>query len=237
MSTSRFCGPIIPIDSTAKRSFALTWDAEMDLSRDSSALRRRLRHLATYCAQEEDPGLKSAPQWRDWSHRLTTADQARIERFLEGRAIPAGSILHVGIGNSQLAHRFAGRAERIDGITVVREELDHAMSLGVSTYRPALLNKYAWFMSSLRGPYDVIVDNNPMTFACCYIHLDRMFAQYVALLAPTGLLLTDQEGLGWVLGAAPPDQMVTYEDWQCVGRTYGLVAERQTDTVYSLRRG
>jgi len=80
-------------------------------------------------------------------------------------------MLHVGVGNSKLAQRFASRARRLDGLTVHQNEKTHADALGIPNYTVYVLNKYSpEFVSVLTKPYDVIIDNNLASFACCQYH-------------------------------------------------------------------
>lgn len=158
-------------------------------------------------------------------------DQARIEAVLEGMVRPDARVLHLGVGTSHLARRFAGRA-RVDGVTVVPAEVARAEALGIAGYRVALANKYGG-LADFPGPYDLVVDNNPATFACCRRHLDGLFADVAARLSPGGRWLTDAVGLGW---RGPAGVGLGWAEWAGYGAALGLVPERLTDTVWALRR-
>ena len=97
----------------------------------------------TFCGHHEQPGVTRIREALDWTHQETTRDQAHIEAVLETRAILGTSLLHVGVGNSQLAQRFASRARHIDGLTVHPHEKTYADALGLSTYTVYVLNKYS----------------------------------------------------------------------------------------------
>jgi hypothetical protein len=71
------------------------------------------------CGTIGSPGLAlDLPIWIDHTKDETTIDQARIETELDKMDLSGKTILHIGIGNSKFAQRFAGRVELIDGLTV-----------------------------------------------------------------------------------------------------------------------
>jgi hypothetical protein len=73
------------------------------------------------CGQLEHPGLAlHMSMWVDHTRDDTTVDQQRIEDVLERMDLDGRRILHVGVGNSRFAQRFAGRVRLIDGPTVKR---------------------------------------------------------------------------------------------------------------------
>ncbi len=110
-------------------------------------------------------------------------------------------ILHVGIGNSELAKTFYAAGHRIDGVTVNQQELDHAQTLNLPRYRVVLTNKYHRKFTQYFGSntYDYVVDNNPASFACCQYHFYCMIENYLTCLKPGGQILTDQRGMDWAL--------------------------------------
>src|SRR5215467_13536755 len=118
-----------------------------------------------FCGHHEQPGVTQIREALDWTHQETTRDQAQIEAVLETLRGTGTALLHVGVGNSQLAQRFASRARRIDGLTVSPQEKAHAEALGLPNYTVYVLNKYSpAFGVVLTQPYDVIIDNNLATF-------------------------------------------------------------------------
>lgn len=190
------------------------------------------------CGNLDDPlPLTLDPPLVDWTVHATTADQVRIENALD--AMPLGGkirLLHVGVGNSRLATRFASRVELIDGLTVVESEWLLANSLGIGNYRVHLLNKYSPRLVRVLGRrYDFIVDNNLTSYACCTYHLYRMFENYRWLLRPDGRVLTDEEGLGWRADARPGWEL-SLELLAAIAARFGLLASEVTGTVYELRR-
>lgn len=188
------------------------------------------------CGNLERPGAAiDVPLWVDHTGDETTVDQARIEDALE-RLDPAGkNVLHVGVGNSSLARRFAGRARRIDGLTVSANELAMAEALGLANYRVQLLSKHCRdLLARLPDRYDFLVDNNLASYACCKYHFYLMFDNYLAALRPDGRVLTDQRGMDFA--AADRRWWLTWDDLVALESRLPIRAGRLTDTVYEIRR-
>jgi hypothetical protein len=62
---------------------------------------------------------------------------------LDTMALTAARILHVGVGNSKSAQRFANRVRSIDGLTVHHNEKTYAEALAIANYTVYVLNKYS----------------------------------------------------------------------------------------------
>jgi hypothetical protein len=190
------------------------------------------------CGKLDHPGLAmDIPRWIDHTDLDTTVDQARIEAALAGMS-PSDrqQILHVGVGNSRLARRFAPYVRLVDGITVWGPEKSLADSLAIANYTVHFLSKYSReFLLTIENEYDYIVDNNLASFACCKYHFYRMLDNYLWCLRPGGRILTDQRGMDWTVENDPRWQL-TYDDLVALGERFPLTAARVTDTVYELRR-
>lgn len=168
------------------------------------------------------------PGYRDTSHLAQTSpDQAELDEVIASMLSPASRVLHVGIGSSSLARRHAAAVAWIDGITVVPEERQLAPAL--PNYQAWLVDKHGPGLAGLPGSYDLVVDNNPGTFACCRRHFEAMFDGYAALLAPGGRILTHARGAGWA-GAI----RLRYPHWVALGRERGLQAEQLSPSVWAL---
>ncbi len=183
----------------------------------------------------DTPGVgHDNPKVMDLSARSTTEDQQRIEAVLDTLLAPGARILHVGVGNSSLARRFAGRAGAILGLTLSDAEKRHGDALRVPGYRIEIANKYGDGLAPLHGAFDVIVDNNPASFGCCVSHFEGMLRQYARLLMPGGMLLTDREGMYWCYANGP--MRLRFEDLETIARSHPFIAERITAHVFALRR-
>src|SRR4030095_11452918 len=75
-----------------------------------------------FCGNLEQPWVTRISEAVDWTQQETTRDQARIEADLGTMAVTGVSILHVGVGNSKFAQRFASRARYIAVLTVHQNE-------------------------------------------------------------------------------------------------------------------
>jgi|SRR5215213_2547709 len=187
------------------------------------------------CGNMESPGLAlDMPLWVDHTRDETTVDQARIEAEMDKMDLSGKNVLHVGIGNSKLAQRFTTRVNLIDGLTVSRNEKAVADSLGLANYAAYFLNKYSReFILTIKNRYDLIVDNNLASFACCKYHFYSMLDNYIWSLRPGGRILTDQQGMDWVI--EDPRWKLTYQDLHALESKFPVKAGRVTDTVFSIQ--
>jgi hypothetical protein len=186
-----------------------------------------------FCGNLEHPWVTRISEAVDWTQQETTRDQVCIEAALDTMAVTGASILHVGVGNSKFAQRFASRARRIDGLTVHQNEKTHADALGLPNYTIYVLNKYSpEFGSVITNTYDFIIDNNLASFACCKQHFAVMCENYLRALTSHGQILTCQIGMdavhgdfGWVM---------TYADLVSLERKFPMHVSKLTDVVYAI---
>lgn len=189
------------------------------------------------CFSKESPGIDEVLEWQDWAERESTPDQKRIEKFLSFQDLNGKNLLHVGIGNSELAKNFCSGADAIDGITIQNQEYKKGRELGIANYRVFLLNKYSAVMPAILGAsYDVIIDNNPSSFACCRKHFYTMLNNYVLLLKPGGEIITDKLGLGWSVTENDLRWRLTPEHWIKIGSYFKLQPVRYDESVLALRK-
>jgi hypothetical protein len=170
---------------------------------------------------------------RSYAQLPASPDQQRIEAVLPSLVTASSRVLHVGIGSSTLARGLCSQVAWIDGVTLLQDEQAVAIAAGLANHGVYLLDKYGPALRALPGPYDVIVDNNPGTWACCVRHVERLFDAYAALLAPRGRILTDERGAGWRVRGA---HALAWTDWSDLGDERGMRAERITASVWSLTR-
>jgi hypothetical protein len=208
---------------------------------DEAALRalhaERFAALPFDCGQELQPGVADVDEWRDWSAMPTTPDQLRIEDYIDRFALAGKALLHVGSGNSLLARRFARRAAKIVGTTVVPAEVRCGEAMGIGNYRVLLHNKYRGGDGMAGDRFDFIVDNNPATFCCCLTHLSRMLGFYGQSLAEGGQIVTDRVGLGWTMEGAHSRWSLDFDDLAAVARLAGLDAHDVGGGTIVLARG
>ncbi|MES2642242.1 MAG: hypothetical protein V4850_22350 [Myxococcota bacterium] len=180
-------------------------------------------------AQDPSPTFSDASFARD----QVSPDQARIALALPALVGPSTRLLHVGVGCSDLAVRFAGAVAHIDGVTVIAEEQATAARCGLANYHVWMLNKHAPALAALRGPYDLVVDNNPGSYACCRRHFRFTMERYAAVLAPGGRVVTDARGARWRQSGGIS---LAWTHWARLGNQLGLEPERITETVWALRK-
>ena len=186
-----------------------------------------------FCGNLAQPWVTRISEAVDWTHQETTRDQVRIEAVLDTMGVTGTSMLHVGVGNSKLAQRFARQARRLDGLTVHQHEKTQADALGIPNYTVYVLNKYSpEFVSVLTKPYDFIIDNNLASFACCQYHFAVMFENYLRALTSHGQILTCQIGMDAYVGAF--GWVMTYADLVSLERKFPMHVSKMTDVVYAI---
>jgi hypothetical protein len=168
------------------------------------------------------------------SAKATTEDQGRIEAALDELLQAGDRVLHVGVGNSSLARRFAPRAGHILGLTLSPAEKSHGDALAIPGYAIRLANKYSADLDAVQGPFRYLIDNNPASFGCCLEHFQDMLANYARLLTPGGRMLTDREGMYWCYANGP--MRLRFEHLEAIARVYPFHAERIDEHVFALRR-
>jgi hypothetical protein len=186
-----------------------------------------------FCGNREQPWVTLHSDAVDWTQQQTTRDQAHIEAVLDTMMVAGASILHVGVGNSKFAQRFASRARRIDGLTVHQNEKTYADALELPNYTVHVLNKYSpEFGSVITHTYDFIIDNNLASFACCKYHFAVMFENYLRVLASHGQILTCQIGMDAYHGAF--GWVMTYAALVSLERKFPVHVSKMTDVVYAI---
>jgi len=198
--------------------------------------RLRLDRVRELCGKLDRPGLATdMPIWVDHTRDETTVDQARIEDVLDGMELAGRAVLHVGVGNSGLAKRFAPLVELVDGLTVSEPEKALADSLEIPNSTVYLLSKYSReFLLHIGNRYDYVVDNNLASFACCKYHFFRMLDNYLWCMKPGGRILTDQRGMDWTV-EDDPNWRLSYDDLVALEEILPVTASALTDTVYEVR--
>jgi hypothetical protein len=186
------------------------------------------------CGNLERPGVAlDMPLWIEHAHLDTTVDQLHIEDALNRMEWRGKSFLHVGVGNSRFAQRFAADAALIDGLTVSRVEVELAQALHIPNYAVYLLNKYGReFLLTIRNRYDFVIDNNMASYVCCKYHFYRMLDNYLWAMKPGGQILTDQRGMDFTV--EDERWILSFEDLQSLESKFPIRAARINDTVFAL---
>jgi hypothetical protein len=194
---------------------------------------RTYANYKEFCGNREQPWVTRISEAIEWTQQETTRDQACIEDVLDTMTVTGASLLHVGVGNSKFAQRFASRARRIDGLTVHQNEKTRADALGIPNYTVYELNKYSpEFVAVITQTYDFIIDNNLASFACCKYHFAVMVENYLRVLAPHGQILTCQIGMDAVHGEF--GWVMTYADLVSLESRFPVRVSKLTDVVYAM---
>lgn len=209
----------------------------MDRRQYSELHQNRFSDLPLDCGASS-PGVIDTEEWRDWSELHATADQLRIEDHLDRLGVARKAILHIGIGSSGLAKRFARQASRIVGTTIIPAEAEAGARAQLPNYSAVLHNKYSGKADIVPGRFDFIVDNNPTSFCCCFEHLGEMLRFYAEKLADDGQILTHRIGLGWHIEAPEAHERWSFdlEDLSAVASSVGLTAYQVDHDIYVLAR-
>ena len=134
-----------------------------------------------------------------WEDKESTEDENEIIKFLKNNfLLKDKKILHIGIGNSNFAKIFSNINE-ITGITISKNEINYANNLNLKKYNVFLLDKYSINFENYFKNYqfDLIVDPNLKSYACCKKSFDFMFKNFSTLLSNNGTIITSRKGMNW----------------------------------------
>ncbi len=139
-----------------------------------------------------------------WHTSPTTLDEQAIAVLFRKRpSLFVGKlVLHVGIGNSSLFREFGNKMAAFTGLTIGMPEKLYFQSEFADAPNATVIfaNKHdPGTFKTIGGKFDLIIDVNLKSFACCEEHFHRTFSFYVERLRPTGVILTAASGLrfGW----------------------------------------
>lgn len=120
-------------------------------------------------------------------------DQAEINNFISSMVLDK-TILHVGIGTNSVAKMFHQRTKFICGLTLSYKEKELADQLKIDNYQTVILNKHRSEDFRQLGSFDIIIDNNINSYACCECHLYK----YIYNILHQGkLIVTHTHGTMW----------------------------------------
>lgn len=177
----------------------------------------------------------------DYSGCDPTVDQAAINRWLEQSTLDGKDILHIGAGNSSVARLVSGRARRVVALTVSQAEFEHARDLGLPDYSIHLMNKHGIaFPDRFESEkFDLVLDNNLTSFACCQRHAERYLATLAGLLKADGAIVTHRAGIQWTLdvgvGDVEPAWKLDEAKLRLIADAYGLHLRREEDLFFLSR--
>lgn len=180
-------------------------------------------------------GLLSGGKTEGLENYLPTIDELLLEAILAKASHQSCNVLHVGIRDSRLASRLSSCCRHITGLAADEREQARAASLGLPNYQPVLWDPYSeGFRTQLPlDTYDIIVDSNFASNACCQQHWMRLMENYSELLGGDGLLLTAQTGRDSLPdGRWAPGE----EDLGYLAGQFGLNVSKTAYGAYKLRK-
>ena len=134
-----------------------------------------------------------------WEHNKVTSDERHVLNFLKKKiSIKGKKILHVGVGNSYLEENLKD-FYKVDGITLSGSEILNAKNKKIKKYKIFFLNKFSkktLFNKKLKN-YDIIIDVNLKSYACCDSAFIHLIKQYVKMLKHNGIIITGKNGMKW----------------------------------------
>ena len=134
-----------------------------------------------------------------WENNEATNDEKDVITFLKNDDLFNNKrILHVGIGNSYVAKNLKN-FKKIDGISLSKNELDLAKESNIDNYEVFFQNKYCQnnILSKILNFYDIIIDVNIKSFACCDKAFVNLFKTYSKILNNNGIIITSKAGMKW----------------------------------------
>ena len=134
-----------------------------------------------------------------WEDRETTSDELDIINFIKKKFdINDKNLLHIGIGNSEIASIF-NEAKKIVGITVSKGEFNFANKLNLNNYEIFLCDKYSENFIDIthKFKFDFIIDTNLKSYSCCSKSFNYMFTNYLKILNLDGKIITSRMGMNW----------------------------------------
>jgi hypothetical protein len=148
--------------------------------------------------------LTAAHTVSSWEAKPTTEAETAVIAFLQQRPqLYAGKrLLHVGVGNCSLPAALADDLAAYVGLTISLPEqrLFEEKFAATEHTRLLLANKYdPRDYSMIEGLFDLIIDVNLKSFACCEKHFGQLMALYTERLKSGATLITAESGVlfGW----------------------------------------
>ena len=134
-----------------------------------------------------------------WENKKETLDEIEILNFINSNnSSNSSKILHIGIGNSYISSNL-NKYSLINGISISSNEILFAKNLNIKNYNVFFKNKYEFntFYNFSKYKYDIIIDANIKSFACCEKAFQHLMHQYFDILNFDGFVITNTRGMNW----------------------------------------
>ena len=143
--------------------------------------------------------FNDASKFSYWENKEATNDEKDVLTYLKNNNLFNNKkILHIGIGNSYIAKNLKD-FKKIDGISLSKNELDLAKKNNIDNYEVFFQNKYSQnnILKKTLNFYDVIIDVNIKSFACCDKAFVNLFKNYSEILNNNGIVISSKAGMKW----------------------------------------
>ena len=140
-----------------------------------------------------------------WENKKETLDEIEILNFINSNnSSNSSKILHIGIGNSYISSNL-NKYSLINGISISSNEILFAKNLNIKNYNVFFKNKYEFntFYNFSNYKYDIIIDANIKSFACCEKAFQHLMQQYFEILNFDGFIITNTKGMNWSRNVQP----------------------------------
>ena len=182
-------------------------------------------------------------QYSYWESRETTSDEREIiEKILDDKFLFNKNILHVGIGNSELAKKIDA-SNKIFGITLSNNEIDYAKSLNLKNYKPIFCDKYSLKFKEIfhNIKFNLIIDTNLKSYSCCQSAFDNMMESLFNYLEPGGRIITSINGMKWFKTLKPKlsfnfKNFLHYKMKEVSGNPNNILKESELKNICSKHR-
>jgi hypothetical protein len=174
-----------------------------------------------------------------WTHQVTK-EQGEINDWLIPQLNKQNKILFVGTGDSSLALKTHNLVDCIDGITIIRSELELGVNCNLPNYHLFCLDKHSNDILNLSNKYTFIVDNNLTSYTKDIASLTRMLNNYLMLLEDKGKIIGSLAGLSYVYqgneaGINSLDSFNEFlQNFMRIFPYYVLKLTKETNTIFSI---
>jgi hypothetical protein len=149
--------------------------------------------------------LFSNKSYSYWEDRDMTSDENDVlHKILLDKSVVNKKILHIGVGNSELAKKL-DFSNIVTGITISKKEIDYGNSLKIKNYNILFCDKYSLkFKKKFQNnQFDLIIDTNLKSYACCQNGFIFMMDNFFRILRPNGKIITSIYGMKWFKSLKP----------------------------------
>ena len=163
--------------------------------------------------------------------RPPSISELLLEAVLKILPLTDCDILAIGMGGSRLATQLSSRCRHITGVAV--NESERSIAISLENCDVVVCDKYsAEFPKQLPlSAYDIIIDPNLASHACCQQHTRALMQTYSCLLASGGWLVTVDPGSAF--SAIDSCWKLTEADLACLAVQFKLRVRKAGCGVYS----